>query len=120
MRELKFKAWLSDDKYKQNEQMLKLEEFKYPLEFWRNYYNWRGSIKVLLWPIGLKDKNNKEIYKEDIVKCMVHGIVTYSVVKMKNGRWVGENKGKAQDDNIFSIKDIEVVGNIYENSELLK
>ena len=63
--------------------------------------------------IGLKDKNKKDIYEGDINKCIVNGIETHSVVKMKNGRWVGENKGAAQDDNIFQINDIEVIGNIH-------
>lgn len=105
MREIKFRAWfVSTKEMVYNYLALNADQNKFiPMQY-----------------IGKKDKNGKEIYEDDIIKCVVNGIVTNSVVKMKNGRWIGENKGKAQDDNIFMIKDIEVIGNKFENFELLQ
>ncbi len=69
---------------------------------------------------GLHDKNGKEVYEGDIVKYRTHPMKTSKgiVVWSKN-----EPALKILDDHIYyslgSINMIEIIGNIYENPELL-
>lgn len=82
---------------------------------------------------GLKDKNGKEIFEGDIVNCGYlftgspfeeedYYTEDIGVVKFVN---CGFNIKFKNDTNLFidvmeSCEDIEVIGNIYENKELLK
>ena len=68
---------------------------------------------------GLKDKNDKWIFENDIVTMPAYrGGRTNSVVYFKNGKF-------AVDGSNYAFKDIcprnmEVIGNIHDNSELLE
>lgn len=70
---------------------------------------------------GLKDKNEKEIYENDIVnfrpmkKYKINVMV--SKVVFKNNCWCLENNKTYLKDN-FSLTGVEVIGNIHENPEL--
>lgn len=88
---------------------------------------------ALMQSTGLFDKNRKEIFEEDIVNCgyLFNGspfdeLDEYEeekgVVKFLN---CGFNIKFKNDTNLFiyimeSCEDIEVIGNIYENKELIE
>jgi len=84
----------------------------------------------LLQYTGLKNKNGKEIYQGDIVDKKYYNLTVsdgIGVVEMgqgadsdgyNNGEWYG---WKAGGSSLFDVcKECAVVGNIYQNPELLK
>ena len=70
---------------------------------------------------GLKDKNGKEIYESDLVSC-VHGILKV-VWCDYDGSFTFESKGNKDDYNgsivHHSTDSVEIIGNIFQNKELL-
>lgn len=70
--------------------------------------------------IGVHDKNRKEIYEKDIV--LIDGEDEYFAVEWDNdtARFVMNSETLTVDfDNYWGYQ-VEVVGNVYENSDLLK
>lgn len=82
---------------------------------------WDIENYVLMQSTGLKDKNDKLIYEGDIVKIFhvsgtMQGKYFFDVVEWNDlrCRFDTENYGIINDDDVY-----EVIGNIYENKELL-
>lgn len=75
---------------------------------------------------GLFDKNNKEIFEGDVVRQVrtqptTENEIIIGVVTMLEGAWLIMNDGEQLASDLWSETDInEIIGNIYENSELLE
>ena len=63
---------------------------------------------VLMQYTGLKDKNGKEIYEGDVLKGRYNGAVEWSTSSVCYGGWTD------------FWKESEIIGNIYENPDLIK
>lgn len=71
--------------------------------------------------IGLKDKNGKEIYEGDVVRCKDYGEEPIGVIVYRGDGFVIDWKSETDFNNSISVRldTTEVIGNIYENPELL-
>ena len=131
-REIKFRAWLKEDKKMENVKTMDFTDKTIRClkknEFINAYLLRRVSFDdvELMQYTGLKDKNGKEIYEGDIVLVKPGGISTWykTVVKFKEGAFIaslidGENYIYIFNRG-FDSNDFEILGNIYENLELLE
>lgn len=127
MREIKFRAWLKEKK-----EMIdnaRPDFFCKQLNYLRG--NSAGGQDVLgvstedielMQYTGLKDKNNKEIYEGDVLSNG-NDEKPYKVI-FENGSFRAEFEGDFEEYSFYLIDIVaqhcEIVGNIYENPELLK
>ena len=125
MREIKFRAWLKELNEIREVEYINFwkKMISFPNKFCKEYYLNADFDEIdLMRYTGLKDKNEKEIYEGDIIKLRAnHGI---GVVKYSDewGAFVVEyikSKPLTVLGMSYYKEDIEVIGNIYENSELL-
>lgn len=120
MREIKFRAW--DKKENKMQQVVQIlyghEASNYPLsvDFFRSVKSRLIKDIELMQYTGLKDKNGVEIYEGDILK--EDGIL--STVEYKDDiPGFGLNNSKYS-LCMYSSENMEIIGNIFENKELLK
>jgi hypothetical protein len=113
MREIKFRAW--DGEIMRTD--VSIDSDGLVIASWgKEKHDW-----IPLQYTGLKDKNGKEIYDGDVMRCGDILVVTF-------GHYSGENEGwylrRAADGYQYSMhaftKPWLVIGNIYENEHLLK
>jgi uncharacterized phage protein (TIGR01671 family) len=126
MRKIKFRAW--DKEYKRMFNVVEINYNESETLICRKPYknekvNWITSGLVLgeeceiMQFTGLKDKNDKEIYEGDIVQTGYNGdtkgevVFEYGVYLVKTNR---------SDMHFNHPEEYKVIGNIYENPELLK
>ena len=126
MREIKFRAWLKEDKKMVNVETMdftdKSIQYLKKSEIINAYILRRESFDdvELMQYTGVKDKNGKEIYEGDIVILNDAEEESRCVVKYKYGSYIlvdGDLR-----ENLSNVEDrfLEVVGNIYENKNLLE
>lgn len=129
MREIKFRAW--DTLY---------NEMIYDVQFRRDdrtFDNFLDSRYALMQFTGLHDKNGKEVWEEDKVKWIAYGPLSYEYPEEGRSEYEGigtviystENacfyiEGEEEIHSLcadFGEEEIEleVIGNIYEDKELL-
>lgn len=120
---LKFRAWLKKRQEMDNEidHISWLEDELYCIGDGITYMVSAEDL-VLMQSTGLKDKNGKEIFEGDIVKMAkdVYSEPTYyEVVRHRGGAYRLESKQHGC-ELWLRHTDCEIVGNIYENRELLE
>lgn len=119
----KFRAWLKKEQKMDNyiDHISWLEDELYCIGDGITYMVLAEDL-VLMQSTGLKDKNGKEIFEGDIVKMAkdVYSEPTYyEVVRHRGGAYRLESKQHGC-ELWLRHTDCEVVGNIYENRELLE
>ena len=141
MREIKFRAWVYN--YNKKEHKMDYAPFVYDDECLAEYsmVNLNEALanggdacnvieykSIFMQYTGLKDKNGKEIYKGDIISADFDGEeMLFEVAWNENAMaWDIKDKNGVFYFDIYEngspfkfLKNIKVIGNIYENPELL-
>lgn len=131
-REIKFRAWLKEEKKILNvetidfsEKSIQYLEKNEIIDAYLLRTTFLEDIELMQYT-GIKDKNDVEIYEGDIVLIRIDktNILHKTVVKFKHGAFIADIIGN--NDYIylfhfgFNKDDFEVIGNIYENKNLLE
>lgn len=118
MREIEFRAWDSfNGVYYYSDKYANLAAFFKTVQECID----GGNNITLQQFTGFRDKNNVEIFEGDVVQCLSHKEIPLTVdycdgayeMTLKDGGYAGRLCS-------YFPKQIEVIGNIYENKDLLK
>ena len=128
MREIKFRCW-------DGESM----EFPFQIDFSTNKIHLHNTLVknywvdlenvILMQYTGLKDKNGKEIYESDILRdTYPNSLHPYYEVVWDTNKWMIKpteysiKRGMSDKEDYFELNTdyLEVIGNIYENPEMIE
>lgn len=130
MREIKFRAWDEIDK-----KMIPMDRGRYDrdsgsLKFYLQYIPNRDSHLKFMVFTGLKDREGNDIYEGDVVEQFYKGATRFVVIwdEVEKDRWNLKAKDSSYYDNGDyyegsngrNWKTFKIIGNIYENPELIK
>jgi hypothetical protein len=106
-REIKFRAW------NKNRGMFDCEIISLGTgyETWRDFEDGGPSSDIVMQYTGVKDRNEKEIYEVDILKTFNENVDT---IVYEGSSFILQNTCS------FDWTMFEVIGNIYQNKELIK
>ena len=115
MRELKFRAWdgnkMIDDVIPASETSI-IELFEYEHQV--------TEVEAIEQYTGLKDKNGKEIYEGDIVEYDWYITSDKAAYRTKERVTFDDMGARLGNDRIRNCSNVEVIGNIHENPDLLE
>ena len=124
MENLRFRAWDKKDKAIRDVTHIIYMYESVVLNVERTFYERTFCEIELMQSTGLKDKNGTEIYEGNIVK---YGTVPNPFLSDKHFKIIQARSGEWRIDNYieghvlaFCNHQVEVIGNIYENPELLE
>lgn len=134
MRDIKFRVWDKETKHMHICGEDVHDTINFEIETNRAYYynlqNGCGSLRedsdyVLMQYTGLKDKNGKEIYEGDIIKICAEGLGGEAIGKIVYDEYdlafVLRNEVEELSECLwYAEQQLEVIGNIYDNPELLR
>ncbi len=118
-REIKFRMW-----HKKSKKMFDVESINFKdrsLNMWNSVMYTLSTFSlddvILMQYTGLHDKNGKEIYEGDILKGTFYGFPMPEYDYVFQIYWDEKEKGFMA--SYFEPSECEVIGNIYDNPELL-
>lgn len=118
MRKIEFRAWLKDEK-----RMVKVVGIDWDIR--RIYYNEDCYLMEALFNeielmqfTGLCDKNGKKIFEGDILK--VYAKLVGKIEFVDATFFIRYSKNSYEELNMFYAEEIEIIGNIHDNPELLE
>lgn len=127
MREIKFRVWNTLlKKYIPDDLVHISSDGSFLFGFFSyikvDFYKYRDDIfrgeNIAEQFTGLRDINGREIYEGDILIDDTGEPIEYWVVKFSEGSFIGECAGVAEP--LFELTQLEVAGNIHEDSELVE
>lgn len=125
MRKIKFRSWDNNDRLMHDVIVLQRDEFVAIPEVGPDGWELRKrklSAVNLMQFTGLTDKNGKEIYEGDVVRKLSTSLLEdmVGVVEFQRGRYILRKGNITETFGAVNGAFLEVIGNIYENPELLK
>ena len=125
MREIKFRIWHQDKMWHMQDGKTRAY-YVFDNVRWLNPNNFEFKDMKVMQYVGLKDKNGKEIYEGDIVKVgeelfqISWNDFVAGFYRIPLDLDIEKQLGKGDKGKLYFMQKVEVIGNIYQNPELLK